>query len=149
MALIIETHSKIRRRNNIGIILLTILFLGLGYYFTSIHFLNKEWISRSGSLIVVLGILSGFSGIIQERLLMSKLEVRMRLALLQKKRKLRILKVEKEFVGKELVSIEQEFAEKAKELTQSIKYSVGLIEGVLLILGTIVWGFGDLTLALM
>lgn len=93
--------------------------------------------------------MSGFSGIIQERILLSQLEIRKRIELLQKKRKLRLLKVEKNFIETELKDIESNFAEQAKELMNSIKFNVGLIEGVLLILGTMVWGFGDIALTLV
>jgi hypothetical protein len=129
--------------------LITFFILGLDYYFSIINLLGKEWLSRSGSLIVVLGILSGFSGIIQERILLSQLEIRKRIELLQKKRKLRLLKVEKNFIETELKDIESNFAKQAKELMNSIKFNVGLIEGVLLILGTMVWGFGDIALTLV
>ncbi|MDO7083891.1 hypothetical protein WNY51_13335 [Pseudocolwellia sp. AS88] len=149
MALVSEAPSAVRVRHHISIILLTCIILAAGYHFSMINFLDTEWLSRSGSLVVVLGILSGFSGIIQERILLSRLEMRKRIALLQKRKKLRLLKVEREFVEKELESIETDFAEQASELTQSIKFSVGLIEGVLLMFGTVVWGFGDIALTFL
>lgn len=149
MALTVTSTLKMTTRNHVIIMLITFFILGLGYYFSIINLLGKEWLSRSGSLIVVLGILSGFSGIIQERILLSQLEIRKRIELLQKKRKLRLLKVEKNFIETELKDIESNFAEQAKELMNSIKFNVGLIEGVLLILGTMVWGFGDIALTLV
>ena len=133
-------------RNHIILIAVTLILLGLGYYFSIIHFLDKEWLSRSGSLIVVLGIISGFSGIIEERLFLSRLAIRERIELLQKKRKLRLLKVAPVFIEEELQDIEDKFETLADESTSSIKFNAGLIEGVLLIFGTVVWGFGDLLL---
>jgi hypothetical protein len=149
MALTSKSTLIIKTSNHFIIILITFFILGLGYYFSMINLLGKEWLSRSGSLIVILGILSGFSGIIQERILLSKLEIRKRIELLQKKRKLRLLKVDKDFIEKELEDIENNFLEQTNELMNSIKFNVGLIEGVLLILGTMVWGFGDIALTLV
>jgi len=133
-------------RNHLILIAITLILLSLGYYLSMIHFLDKEWLSRSGSLIVVLGIISGFSGIIEERLFLSRLAIRKRIELLQKKRKLRLLKVAPTFVEEELQDIEEKFEALADESMSSIKFNAGLIEGVLLIFGTIVWGFGDLLL---
>lgn len=149
MSLLLVESMTMNKRNHFIIMLLTLTILSLGYYFSLINLLDKEWLSRSGSLIVVLGIMSGFSGIIQERILISRLELRKRIELLQKKRKLRLLKVESSFVEKELIDIENKFEEQADKLMSSIKFNVGLIEGVLLIFGTIVWGFGDIILSLI
>jgi hypothetical protein len=52
-----------------------------------------------GSLIVILGILSRFSGIIQERIILSKLEMR----------KLQRLKVDKSVIEKESEGIKSKF----------------------------------------
>ena len=133
-------------RNHLILITITLMLLSLGYYLSMIHFLDKEWLSRSGSLVVVLGIISGFSGIIEERLFLSRLAIRKRIELLQKKRKLRLLKVAPTFVEEELQDIEEKFEALADESMSSIKFNAGLIEGVLLIFGTVVWGFGDLLL---
>ncbi|WP_076419461.1 hypothetical protein [Colwellia sp. UCD-KL20] len=144
MALDIKIPIKMSTRSQVIIVLLSFIILGLGYYFSTINLLNKEWLSRSGSLVVVLGIISGFSGIIQERLLISRLEIRKRVELLQKKRKLRLIKAEKDFIEKELTDIEGDFTDQANNLMNSIKFNVGIIEGLLLIFGTVIWGFGDI-----
>lgn len=136
-------------RSHFFTMMLTLTILGFGYYFSIINLLEKEWLSRSGSLIVILGIMSGFSGIIQEKILISRLTIRKRIELLHTKRKLRLLKIEKSFVEKELEDIEKKFEEQANNLKDSIKFNVGLIEGSLLIFGTIVWGFGDIALSLI
>lgn len=149
MALDINTPIRMSTRSQVIIVLLSFIILGFGYYFSSINLLNKEWLSRSGSLVVVLGIMSGFSGIIQERILISRLEIRKRIELLQKKRKLRLIKAEKDFIEKELNDIEGDFTDQANNLMNSIKFSVGIIEGVLLIFGTIIWGFGDIVMMLL
>lgn len=147
MALIYAPTYKVMARSHFFTMMLTLTILGFGYYFSIINLLEKEWLSRSGSLIVIVGIMSGFSGIIQEKILISRLEIRKRIELLHKKRKLRLLKIEKSFVEKELEDIEKKFEEQANTLKDSIKFNVGLIEGVLLIFGTMVWGFGDIALS--
>lgn len=144
MALDVKIPIKMSTRSQVIIVLLSFIILGLGYYFSTINLLNKEWLSRSGSLVVVLGIMSGFSGIIQERLLISRLQIRKRVELLQKKRKLRLIKADKDFIEKELTDIEGDFTDQANNLMNSIKFNVGIIEGLLLIFGTIIWGFGDI-----
>lgn len=149
MALDVNIPIRMSTRSQVIIVLLSFIILGLGYYFSSINLLDKEWLSRSGSLVVVLGIMSGFSGIIQERILISRLEIRKRIELLQKKRKLRLIKAEKEFIEKELDDIEGDFTDQANNLMNSIKFNVGIIEGVLLIFGTIIWGFGDIVMMIL
>lgn len=146
MALIYTPSLRVMTRRHFMTMMLTLTILGFGYYFSIIHLLEKEWLSRSGSLIVILGILSGFSGIIQEKVLISRLDIRKRIELLNKKRKMRLLKIEKDIIDKELEDIEKKFQEQSNNLKDSIKFNVGLIEGVLLILGTMVWGFGDIAL---
>ncbi|WP_299662857.1 hypothetical protein [uncultured Psychromonas sp.] len=111
-----------------------------------IQLLDTEWFSRSGSVVVVIGIISGFSGIIEERVLMSRLSIRKRLEILQKKRKLRLLKATPDYVQEELDDIEEKYLILIKESMHSIKFNAGISEGILLILGTLTWGFGDIVL---
>lgn len=140
---------KIKTRSHFIILLIMLIILGLGWYCSIINFLGKEWFSRSGSLVVILGIILGFSGIIQERLLISRLEIRKRIQLLQKKRQLRQQSTEKSEIEQELENIKSKFVERTNELTGSMKFNIGLIEGVLLIVGTLIWGFGDLVFLVM
>ena len=149
MAIDVTTPIRMRTHSQVILVLLSIVIIGLGYYFSSIDLMNKEWLSRSGSLVVVLGIISGFSAIIQERIILGQLEIRKRVELSQKKRKLRLIKAEKDFIEQELDDIEAKFNDKASELMNSIKFNVGLIEGALLIFGTTLWGFGDIAMILI
>ncbi|NVK25966.1 MAG: hypothetical protein HWE10_13650 [Gammaproteobacteria bacterium] len=143
-----NTQLQISRRGSFtyqfGLLLMTIALLFAGVYLTHIEFMQKEWLSRTGSLVVVLGILSGFSGIIFERMLQSRFNIKMRLAIAKQKKKLRKLNAEQAYIDKELAAIEESFELEGLALTQKLKYSIGLSEGLLLILGTLVWGFGDL-----
>lgn len=133
-------------RNHLLLWFLTFTIIALGYYFSVIQLLDKEWFSRSGSLVVVLGIISGFSGIIEERLAISRLNIQKRIAVIQKKRRLRQLKVQMDFIEEELADVEEQFSTLQNESSSAIKFQAGMIEGTLLILGTILWGFGDIAL---
>lgn len=146
MALGLLTTLPISIRHHVVLFVLTALILGLGYYFSLIQLLDTEWFSRSGSVVVVLGIISGFSGIIEERVLMSRLSIRKRLEILQKKRKLRLLNATPDYVQEELDDIEEKYLILIKESMHSIKFNAGISEGILLILGTLTWGFGDIVL---
>jgi len=146
VALGLLTTLPISRRHHVVLFVLTVLILGLGYYFSLIQLLDTEWFSRSGSVVVVLGIISGFSGIIEERVLISRLSIRKRLEILQKKRKLRLLKATPDYVQEELDDIEEKYLVLIKESMHSIKFNAGISEGILLILGTLTWGFGDIAL---
>lgn len=146
MALGLLTTLPISMRHHVVLFVLTALILGLGYYFSLIQLLDTEWFSRSGSVVVVLGIISGFSGIIEERVLMSRLSIRKRVEILQKKRKLRLLKATPDYVQEELDDIEEKYLILIKESMHSIKFNAGISEGILLILGTLTWGFGDIVL---
>jgi len=149
MAIDVTTPIRMRTHSQVTLVLLSIVIIGFGYYFSSIDLMNKEWLSRSGSLVVVLGIISGFSAIIQERIILGQIEIRKRVELSQKKRKLRLIKAEKDFIEQELDDIEAKFNDQASELMNSIKFNVGLIEGALLIFGTTLWGFGDIAMILI
>lgn len=146
MALGLLTTLPISIRHHVVLFVLTVLILGLGYYFSLIQLFDTEWFSRSGSVVVVLGIISGFSGIIEERVLMSRLSIRKRLEILQKKRKLRLLKATPDYVQEELDDIEEKYLILIKESMHSIKFNAGISEVILLILGTLTWGFGDIVL---
>jgi len=146
VALGLLTTLPISIRHHVVLFVLTLLILGLGYYFSLIQLLDTEWFSRSGSVVVVIGIISGFSGIIEERVLMSRLSIRKRLEILQKKRKLRLLKATPDYVQEELDDIEEKYLILIKESMHSIKFNAGISEGILLILGTLTWGFGDIVL---
>ena len=148
MALGLLTTLPISIRHHVVLFVLTALILGLGYYFSLIQLLDTEWFSRSGSVVVVLGIISGFSGIIEERVLMSRLSIRKRVEILQKKRKLRLLNATPDYVQEELDDIEEKYLILIKESMHSIKFNAGISEVILLILGTLTWGFGDIVLTL-
>lgn len=121
-----------------------LLALWCGIYLTQQGYMGLEWFSRSGSVVVVIGILSGFGGIVQERILVSQLAFQHRLLLLKTRKKLRALKVSEDYMSKEIESVNQQFLTLTERHESSLKVKVGMLELSILILGTLVWGFGDI-----
>lgn len=124
--------------------LMALLLIVIGVYLTKVGFLGIEWLSRSGCLIVLLGVWSGLGGIIQERLILGKLNVRHKISLAHLKRRLRKSKASAEHIEKEVQTIEDEFEDKIAVLMQTVRLQLGILEVSLLMTGTLLWGFGDL-----
>jgi len=139
----VET-GVIRKVQHVSIWLISILVIALGVYLTMIEFCNIEWLTRSGCVVVMLGIWSGMGGIIEEGLLSSRLDVQRRIALSRAKLKLRKIAAPDEYVEKELESIESEHERKVEELRNKFRLQLGILEVSLLMTGTFIWGFGDL-----
>lgn len=139
----VET-GVIRKVQHVSIWLISILVIALGVYLTMIEFCNIEWLTRSGCVVVMLGIWSGMGGIIEEGLLSSRLDVQRRIALSRAKVKLRKIAAPDEYVEKELESIESEHERKVEELRNKFRLQLGILEVSLLMTGTFIWGFGDL-----
>lgn len=128
--------------------LLALLIAALGVYLSSIEYLGLEWISRSGCLIVVLGVWSGLGGIIQERVLIGRLNFQRRIALARTKKKLRKLKISTQDIEQEIQDLEEDFTAKTEKILQAVRLQLGILEVSLLITGTLLWGFGDLLMML-
>ena len=142
MSPVVIKPSSTKHNILLSVIAVTLLFMG--FYLSRITFWDTEWLSRFGSLIVILGIGSGFTGIIQERVLLGRLEIKRRIEVARSKRKCRKMNAQADYIEKELKSINDHFEQEEDILAQAIKFSFGMMEGVLLIIGTLVWGFGDL-----
>ena len=134
----------ISRRHPLVNWLLAILLMVSGIYLSIIEFAGLEWLSRSGCLIVVLGVWSGLGGIIQERLLIGRLNIQHRINLARVKKKLRLLNAADEYKANEIESIEDEFKAQTETILQAVRLQLGILEVSLLITGTLLWGFGDL-----
>jgi len=139
----VET-GVIRKVQHVSIWLISILVIALGVYLTMIEFCNIEWLTRSGCIVVMLGIWSGMGGIIEEGLLSSRLDVQRRIALSRAKVKLRKIAAPEEYVEKELESIESDHERKVEDLRNKFRLQLGILEVSLLLTGTFIWGFGDL-----
>lgn len=125
-----------------------IALIAFGAYLSRIEFMGEEWLSRSGCLVVILGIWSGLGGIIQERVLVSRLRLRRRMAVLRTKRRMRGRQVSQERIDEELEDIAKRFEENTRALSDRLRLSLGLLEVSLLMTGTFLWGFGDLLVRL-
>ena len=112
-----------------------------GYKLSVENFLDQDWLSRAGCLIVVLGIWSGLGGVIEAKILHRGLKIKKFVAM----RRIRMaFGADKEEMEKQLQAVQQKFNERLEESRHQLGISVGVIEASLLITGTLLWGFGDL-----
>ncbi len=127
-----------------GFILWGIAFLLIiaGLFLSINHYLDQDWLSRAGCLIVVMGIWSGLGGILQERLLIKRLQLRRRMSIIKIKRKYRH---QQEECDKRIDEVQKAFDDGQIKLQHELRFSVGALEASLLLTGTLFWGFGDLT----
>ena len=115
-----------------------------GVYLSQIRFLGTEWLSRSGCLVVILGIWSSLGSIVQERVLSSRMRWRRRNAIRKAKARIDAGEFSAEEAEETLQKIDLAFDTKVAELTQNLRLSLGVVEVSLLMTGTFLWGFGDL-----
>ncbi|MFW2374097.1 MAG: hypothetical protein ACN4GM_13315 [Gammaproteobacteria bacterium] len=116
----------------------------LGVYLSNIRFMNSEWLSRAGCLVVMIGIWSGIGGIFQERILTNRIRWRRRNAIVRARARLAEEQADSEQAAKELDEIDEAFEKEAAKITQNLRLSIGVLEVSLLMTGTFLWGFGDL-----
>jgi cell division protein FtsB len=135
---------KIQRRQPIMAWLLSLTLIFIGYYLSEIRFLQLEWLTRSGCLIVLLGFWSSIGAIIAERVLVSKLNIQHRIVLSRAKIKLRKMNAPKDYIEKEIATIEDDFDDRIDVIKDNVRYQLGILEVSLLMTGTFIWGFGDL-----
>ena len=126
------------------ILLIAILIICLGIYLTRISYMDTEWISRSGCAIVILGIWAGLGAIVHERIILGKIKWQRRNAIITAKARFHEEDTDKETIDNEIEEINQAFNKQSEDLTQNLKFSLGVMEVTLLIIGTFLWGFGDL-----
>jgi cell division protein FtsB len=124
--------------------LLSVALIAIGYYLSEIRFLELEWLTRSGCLIVLLGVWSSIGAIIAERILISKLNIQHRIVLSRSKIKLRKMKAPQDYIDKEIDTIEDDFDDRIEVIKDNVRYQLGILEVSLLMTGTFIWGFGDL-----
>ncbi len=109
-----------------------------------IEFMNNEWLTRAGCVVVMLGIWSGVVGLLQERLLVSRTKWRRRNAITVARARLSEESKDADQTDKELTEINEAFDSQMEEATQNLRLSIGVLEVFLLLTGTFLWGFGDL-----
>jgi len=121
-----------------------IVLVVLGVYLSNIRFMNIEWLSRAGCLIVMIGLWSGIGGIFQERLLTSRIKWRRRNAIIKARTKLANQNADPEQIEIELNELDDTYEKALAKNKQNLRLSIGVIEVSLLMIGTFLWGFGDL-----
>ena len=124
--------------------LLSLTLIFISYYLSEIRFLQLEWLTRSGCLIVLIGVWSSIGAIIAERVLISKLNIQHRIVLSRTKIKLRKMNAPKDYIDKEIETIEDDFDDRIDVIKDNVRYQLGILEVSLLMTGTFIWGFGDL-----
>lgn len=120
---------------------LALIIIYYGYQLSIEKFLDQDWLSRAGCLIVVLGIWSGIGGVIESRLLHKTLVFKKSL---KERRLQQAFMSDQELLEKELHQVQQDHNERLANLQNELGVSIGVIECSLLITGTLLWGFGDL-----
>lgn len=135
------THS---RRNQITLWITALFIIASGIYLTHIEFMGHEWLSRSGCVIVMLGIWSGLGYIVQESVMLGRLKRQRRNSITRAKARLGAEESDEEKSEQEIDDINQAYDKQADDLTQKLKFSLGVLEVSLLLTGTFLWGFGDL-----
>ena len=123
---------------------MTVCFIIAGLYLSHINFLDTEWLTRAGCLIVIIGIWSGISVVFQERLLVRKARQRRKNAIAMANARFVEQDIPPQKAEKELHEINELFNNEIADVTQNLRWSLGIIEVALLLLGTFLWGFGDL-----
>ena len=121
-----------------------VLIIVLGIYLSLIEYMNSEWLTRAGCVVVMLGIWSGVGGILQERLLVSRTKWRRRNAITAARARLSEERKDVDQTDKEVTEINEAFDNQMEKATQNLRLSVGVLEVSLLLTGTFLWGFGDL-----
>jgi hypothetical protein len=119
---------------------LALAFFALGLYLSKIAWLQAEWFSRSGCLVVVLGVWSSIGVVFHEKLISRR-------ANWIRNKELRQLKARGLDDAEIVLGIDKVNADHDQRLhlaIQDLRLSVGVLEMSLLISGTLVWGFGDL-----
>lgn len=128
--------------------LLALCVLALGVYLTEIQYLNTEWFTRAGCLVVVIGVWSSLGVIIQEQIIVRQSQWRRNRAL--NKFKLKYAKEKDQAViDAERSAIQQEHDKHVAQAINHLRLSIGALEVSLLVSGTLVWGFGDLIFKLL
>lgn len=134
---------NLSKKNNFSSFVNWALALGcfvLGLYLSKIEWLQAEWFSRSGCLVVVLGVWSSIGVVFHEKLISRR-------ASWIRNKELRQLRAKLLDDSELALGIDQVNADHDHRLNlaiQDLRMSIGVLEMSLLISGTLVWGFGDL-----
>jgi len=121
--------------------LLAVSVVAVGALMSFMKVGDSGWLARSGCVVVMLGIWSGLGGLIRETILNERLAMRYR----RKKRRLQFkFRNDVDTLDEEILQLDKRFAELTDKHHSKLHLSVGVQEAVLLLMGTFIWGFGDL-----
>ena len=123
---------------------LAIIVIACGIYLTKMHFLQTEWLSRAGCVVVMLGVWSGLGVVLQEKLLATKLKWQRRNSITATRARMVENDDDDETIRLRLEDINDGFDKRYEAMRQQMKFSLGVLEVSLLMTGTFLWGFGDL-----
>lgn len=124
--------------------LFSVVIISAGVYLSHIRFLDHEWLSRAGCLVVATGIWSGLGGIIREKVITGRLRVRARMRASRLSRTLRRGGADQARIVQEVEALKADSESQIKVISDRLRLSVGMLEISLLMTGTLLWGFGDL-----
>lgn len=128
--------------------LLALCVLASGFYLTKIQYLNSEWFTRAGCLVVIIGVWASLGVIIQERIIVRQSVWRRNRAL--NKFKLKYAKEKDQaIIDAEKSAINLEHDKQLSKAIEHLRLSIGALEVSLLVSGTFIWGFGDLIFKLL
>jgi uncharacterized membrane protein YcjF (UPF0283 family) len=119
---------------------LALVCFAFGLYLSKIIWLQAEWFSRSGCLVVVLGVWSSIGVVFHEKLISRRANWIRNKELKQLKAK--VLEDSEIALGIDQVNAAHD--QRLNLAIQDLRMSIGVLEMSLLISGTLVWGFGDL-----
>ncbi len=115
-----------------------------GVYLSHLEFMQTEWLSRAGCVVVMLGIWSGLGVVLQEKVINARLKWQRRNAITEARARLAEQEPDAEKIKLRIEEINASFDTRAELLRQEMQLSFGVLEVSLLITGTFLWGFGDL-----
>lgn len=135
----IASHSLKTENYIIWIVSITVVVLGI--VMSTIPILDRDWLARAGAVVVMMGIWSGIGGIIRYSILREKLATAKRRGEMRAQTH---YQKDPEELEKILSDLNQQYINDAESLRSELSITIGMQEAVLLLSGTILWGFGDL-----
>ena len=113
----------------------------LGVIFSVIPIIDRFWLARAGAVVVMLGIWSGVGGIFRYSMMRERLYANKRRGTMRAQRK---YQNDTEELKQLLSDLNQQYINDVEQLRSKLSISVGIQEATLLLIGTFLWGFGDL-----
>ena len=121
--------------------LIAVLVVIAGIVLSWIPVIDRNWLARSGSVVVVLGISSSVGQMLHFRMLSNTVAIRKRYRAARIRRKYR---GDAESVARLIQEMEERINEELAREQELVAFNVGILEASLVSIGTLIWGFGDL-----